>query len=241
MAALDTLRLPAWVQQHLFATAVETAQALAAAVAADLNEGLHQRSRASLVVCGGRTPALFQDALSSQSLDWSRVTVSLTDERWVPADHADRNERQVRRHLLQGAAAAAQFIPLVNLGAAPEQHLATLQRALSAMPQPFDAVVLGMGEDGHTASLFPGAPGTAAALDVDRPERVAFVTPASAPHRRISLTLRALLDARAVMILIQGEGKRAAIEWAAQSEPATYPIAAFLKHGKVPVHLYFNP
>jgi len=109
------------------------------------------------------------------------------------------------------------------------------------MPQPFDAVVLGMGEDGHTASLFPGAPGTAAALDVDRPERVAFVTPASAPHRRISLTLRALLDARAVMILIQGEGKRAAIEWAAQSEPATYPIAAFLKHGKVPVHLYFNP
>ena len=241
MAAADPLRLPASVRQHVFGNAAQTAHALAAAVGADLNEGLQQRSRASLIVSGGQTPALFQDALSSQALDWSRVSVSLADERWVPADHADSNERLVRRHLLRGAARAAHFIALVDLAAAPGQHLATMERALSAMAQPFDAVVLGMGEDGHTASLFPGAPGTAAALDARRPERIAFVTPVNAPHRRISLTLRALLDARAVRVLIQGQGKRAAIERAAQSEPATHPIAALLHNDKVPVHVYYNP
>jgi 6-phosphogluconolactonase len=235
------LRLPASVRQHLFATAGQTAQALAAQVATCLKDGLQQRGRACLVVSGGSTPVAFLEALSRQPLDWSRVTVSLADERRVPADHADSNERLVRRHLLQGAAAAAHLVALVDPAATAQQQLAAVERALAAMPLPFDAVVLGMGEDGHTASLFPGAPGTAAALDLRRPERVALVTPASAPHQRVSLTLRTLLDARVVMILIHGRGKRAAIEQAAHSEAAVHPIAAFLHQRDVPVHLYYNP
>jgi 6-phosphogluconolactonase len=98
-----------------------------------------------------------------------------------------------------------------------------------------------MGDDGHTASLFAGAPGLEAALDARRPERVALLTAAGASHRRVSLTLRALLDTRAVMILIQGETKRCAIEQAAQTDPSRHPIAAFLLQQAVPVHLYFNP
>lgn len=235
------LRLPASVRQHLFASAGQTAQALAAQVATCLKDGLQQRGRACLVVSGGSTPVAFLEALSRQPLEWSRVTVSPADERWVPADHADSNERLVRRHLLQGAAAAARFIALVDSAATTQRHLAAVEHALAAMPPPFDAVVLGMGEDGHTASLFPGAPGTAAALDLQRPERVALVTPATAPHRRVSLTLRTLLDARVVMILIQGQGKRAAIERAARSQPAVHPIAAFLRQQDVPVHVYYNP
>lgn len=241
MAAPAPLRLPATVQQHLYDSASATAQALARAVAAQLQEGIRQHGRATLIVSGGRTPAPFQDALSAQALEWPRVSVTLADDRWVPPDHADSNERLVQQHLLRGPAAAAHFIPLVDTDVTPKQRLSAVERLLAPLPAPYDAVVLGMGEDGHTASLFPGAPGTAAAMDLQRPERVAIVTPATAPHRRISLTLRALLDARVVTILLQGESKRAAIEWAAQGQPEQYPIAAVLRQTQVPVHLYYSP
>jgi 6-phosphogluconolactonase len=240
VAAAPALRLPASVRQHAFAGGAQAARALAAAVAQALAQGLRQRGSASLLVAGGRTPAPFLDELSGQPLDWSRVSVGLTDDRWVAADHADSNEGMVRRHLLRNAAATARLVPLVDPKAQPESHLAVAERALAEMPRPFDAVVLGMGADGHTASLFPGAPGTAAALDARRPGQVALITPAGAAHRRISLTLRALLDAREVMILIQGEDKRAAIERAAQSDPAQHPIAAFLQQAAVPVHVYHS-
>jgi 6-phosphogluconolactonase len=233
------LRLPASVQQHLFGCAADTARALAAAVAANLEDGLRRHGRASLIVPGGRTPIPFLDELAAQELDWSEVSVSLSDDRQVPVDHADSNEGLVRRHLIRRAAASARFTPLVNPALAPEAQLAIAESALATMPRPFDAVVLGMGDDGHTASLFPGAPGIDWALDARRPEQAALVTPAS--YRRISLTVRALLDARAVMILIQGEGKRSAIERAAQSDPAHHPIAAFLLQQAVPVRLYYNP
>jgi 6-phosphogluconolactonase len=236
----SSLRLPETVRQRVFATGTQTAAALAGAVAQSLKDGLQQRGLASLVVSGGRTPVPFLDQLSLQELDWSGVTVSLADDRWVPVNHADSNEGLVRRHLLQGPAATARLLPLVDLSAAPEMQLATAERALATAPRPFDVVVLGMGEDGHTASLFPGAPGTAAALDLRRPELVALVAPIKAPHRRVSLTLRALLDTRAVVILIQGEDKRAAIEQAGRSDPAHHPIAAFLRQREVPVHVYYN-
>jgi 6-phosphogluconolactonase len=237
----DSLRLPATVQQHLFATGAQTAQALAAAVAANLQAGLLRRRRASLIVPGGRTPIAFLDQLAAQPLGWSEVTVSLSDDRLVAADHIDSNEGLVRRHLLQGAAAAARFVCLASPNSTPADQLAIAERALDAVPRPFDAVVLGMGQDGHTASLFPGAPGTAEALDARRPQLTALVTPTGAPHARISLTLRALLDTRAVMILIEGESKRAAIERAVDRDPALHPIAAFLRQGTVPVQLYYSP
>jgi 6-phosphogluconolactonase len=220
---------------------VQTARALSAAVGANLQEGLRRRQRASLIVPGGRTPIAFLDQLAAQPLGWSEVTVSLSDERLVPDDHADRNESLVRRHLNQGAAASARFASLVGSDPSFENQPAIAEHALAAMPRPFDAVVLGMGEDGHTASLFPGAPGTLEALDAARPQQAALIRPGSAPHARVSLTLRALLDARVVMILIEGESKRAAIERAVDGDLARYPIAALLQQTAVPVHLYYNP
>jgi 6-phosphogluconolactonase len=240
VSAQVALRLPATVQQHVFASAELAARALAQAVAAKLREGLQRRGRASLIVPGGRTPALFLDQLAIQDLAWPDVIVSPSDDRMVAADHADSNQGTIRRHLLKGAAASAQLVSLVDVALDSEQQLSAAERALASMPRPVDAAVLGMGEDGHTASLFPGAAGTADALDVGRPRLVARVNPAEAPHSRISLTLRALLDARAVMILIQGERKRVAIERAAASDPAQHPIAAFLRQATVPVHLYFS-
>jgi 6-phosphogluconolactonase len=235
------LRLPTTVQQHLFATGALTAQALAQAVAARLRDGLQRRRCASLIVPGGRTPMPFLDRLAEQELDWSQVSICLSDDRQVPADHADSNERAIRRHLLQRAAASARLIPLVSPALDPEEQRAVAERALAQMPRPIDAAVIGMGEDGHTASLFPGAAGTAEALDTSRPACVALVRSAGASHARISLTLRALLDSRAVMILIDGERKRATIEGAADSDPGHHPIAAILQQPAVPVHLYYNP
>lgn len=241
MSIAGSLRLPASVQQHVFASGAQTARALATAVAASLQNGLQQRGRASLIVPGGRTPIAFLDQLAAQPLGWSEVTVSLSDERLVPVDHGDSNEGLVRRHLLQGAAASARFISLLRADLSRGVQPAMAEGALVAMPRPFDAVVLGMGEDGHTASLFPGAPGALEALDAAGPQQVALIRPAGTPYARVSLTLRALLDTRAVMILIEGESKRAAIERAVDSDPASRPIAAFLQQMSVPVHLYYNP
>jgi 6-phosphogluconolactonase len=234
------LRLPAGVGQSCFPTAAASARALATAVAQRLAEGLEARGGASLVVSGGRSPAAFLDELALRPLAWSRVTVCLADERLVAPGHADRNEGLVRRHLLQGPAAGARLLPLAGEVIQPGMELAVAERTLAAIERPFDAVVLGMGEDGHTASLFPGAPGTAEALDAAGSAQVALVTPAAAPHPRITLTRRALLDSRAVMILIQGEGKRATIEQAAHSPPGRYPIAAILQQTAVPVHVYYS-
>lgn len=241
MTAPAPLRLPATVQQHLYADAAQCAQGLAQAVAESLRESLRRRTAASLIVSGGRTPLPFFEALARQDLPWSKVVVSLADDRWVPADHADSNERLVRQHLLQGPAAAARFVPLVDAAQTPEQHLATAERKLAQLPHPYDVLVLGMGDDGHTASIFPGAPGAAEALDTSRPQRLALVTPSTAPHRRISLTLRALLDSRQLLIHLAGSDKAAVIEAAALSTPAQHPIAAVLRQDAVPVGLYYSP
>jgi 6-phosphogluconolactonase len=236
-----SLRLPATVQQHVFATGALTAQALAQDVAAKLREGLQRRQSASLIVPGGRTPVRFLDQLAAQELGWSHVSICLSDDRQVPIDHCDSNEGTVRRHLLQKAATSARFIALANPTLDPQAQLAAAEAALTRMPRPADAAVVGMGEDGHTASLFPGAAGMPEALDARRPACVALIEPANAPHPRISLTLRALLDTRAVMVLIDGERKRSAIERAAGSDPQHHPIAALLQQSAVPVHVYYNP
>jgi 6-phosphogluconolactonase len=241
MASPAPLRLPANVEQHLYADAAQCAQALADAVAETLRDSLRRRTAASLVVSGGRTPLPFFEALAHEQLPWSKVVLSLADDRWVPADHPDSNERLLRRHLLQGPAAAARFVPLVDAAQTCEQHLAAAERQLAQLPHPYDTVVLGMGDDGHTASIFPGAPGSAEALDTSRPQRLALVTPATAPHRRISFTLRALLDSRRIVVHLAGASKAAVIEAAARSTPQQHPIAAILRQDAVPVHLYYSP
>ena len=241
MTAPAPLRLPAKVEQHLYADAAQCAQALAAAVAESLRESLRRRSTASLVVSGGRTPLPFFEALARQELAWSKVLISLADDRWVPGDHADSNARLVRRHLLQGLAAAARFVPLTDAPPPGEPDLAAAERRLAQLPRPYDVVVLGMGDDGHTASIFPGAPGAAEALDANRPQRLVLVTPATAPHRRISLSLRALLDSRQLLIHFSGAVKAAVLEGAVQGAPAQRPIAAVLQQDAVPVHLYYSP
>ncbi len=221
---------------HDCADSATLAARSAAAVARCLAQGLAERNAASLIVSGGRTPGHFFAVLAKTDLAWERVTISLADERWAPAS-VESNEQLVRTHLLTGAAAKARFLPLKTEAKDPAAALSERMRALQAMRRPVDAVVLGMGEDGHTASLFPGATGLAEALDPFAAPALVAITPPAAAHRRISLNLAALLDARRLFLLLQSAAKRTAFERAVQGN--ILPIAAVVHQSQAPVDVYW--
>ncbi len=223
-------------QRFLFDDRDALASALADRVAGDLRAAVAERGSASLVVSGGSTPRPFFEHLSRRPLPWDRVRVTLADERWVPPDHQASNERLVRRHLLVADAAAATLIGLKTPAATPEEGRDACERALAEAPRPFDVVILGMGEDGHTASLFPGAPELLAGLDPASTHTCLAVRPPAAPHPRISLTRAALADSRRLVLHITGEGKWQVYRRASESGPAPeLPIRSLLATGRVEV------
>lgn len=235
---MQPLQLPDSVQQLLCEDAAALAAQMAQDVAARLRQALARQGQAGLRVSGGRSPIAFFQALSRELLDWSAVCIGLVDERWVPADHPDSNARLVREHLLQNHAAAARFVPLVNEAVTVEQGLAEASAIQRAQLRDCEVLVLGMGEDGHTASLFPEASETAAAMRLDNPAWLAAVHPVQAPHARITLTLPALLSAQQLLLPIQGVSKRAVLERAAQATPEQLPVAAVLRSGR-PLRVYY--
>ena len=230
---------PPQIHERTFATAEAAAEALAGAVADALRGAGEARGRAALAVSGGKSPVVFFAALNRQPIDWTRVSITLVDERWVDAATADSNEHLLRSTLLAGPAGAARFVPLKTAAANPSAAVAERTAALAQLPHPLDVVVLGMGDDGHTASLFPGRPGLEAALDPAGEARLAEIVPASAPHPRLGMTLRAILDSRLVCLQIQGPAKRRVYERArAGVSPLEMPIAAVLSQAAVPVAVY---
>jgi 6-phosphogluconolactonase len=206
------------------------ADAAADAIEAALEGALDARGRASLVATGGRSPGPVYDRLARADLDWAHVAVTLSDERHVDKDSPNANARLLRERLFQGPAAKAQYLPLTDYA----------ERVLRKL-LPFDAVMLGMGEDGHIASLIPGSPVLAHAMDpggqaltAESPE--GFGSP---PVARITLTLSALLQSRAIFLLIAGEAKRQVISQAQAG--ADYPVAAILNQALVPVRIFWTP
>ncbi len=202
---------------------------LANKIAGELTNCLFEHDRASLAVPGGSTPGPMFDALSGADLDWSRVDVFLTDERQVPADHARSNERLLRERLLRSRAAVAEFQRFVPQSDAdwPEIHA----RATSHLP--ISVLLLGMGADMHTASLFPGSPDLPAALAGDAPPLMA-VKASGDLEDRITLTGPALQNAMSTHVLIKGEDKREALDRALHLHPSEAPISLVL--GQASVH-----
>jgi 6-phosphogluconolactonase len=227
---------------HRFSALETAAAALAAQVAAVLREALMARAHATLVVPGGRTPSVLFRALRRWEMDWTRVLVTLSDERWVPESHEGSNAALARRELLQERAANAQLIPLYSGAPSAAAGAAHSWQALTRLPRPFDAVILGMGEDGHFASLFPGARQLGTALDLNAPGACVAMRAPVAPTDRISMNLAALVDARRLFLLVSGEGKRVLIESAAHSPPETsLPIAALLAVREPSPEVYWAP
>jgi 6-phosphogluconolactonase len=231
-----------WVHEHRFPDAVALSHALSGEIKVDLDEAIQVRGVASLVVSGGRTPKRVFEQLSAEKVDWKHVWITLADERWVDTTSTDSNERLVREHLLTGAAASARFVGLKNPAPTPEAGADWAWRALSRVPHPYDVIVLGMGDDGHTASLFPGSLTLARALDPAAGPACIAVNALAAPHARVSLNLAALLDARRIILHIEGEAKWQIYQKArAAGSSNELPVRAVLHQQEVPVDVYWSP
>jgi len=236
--AISELKLPSGVQACPHDDAEQLAQALAVRVADALRQAIASRGQATLVVSGGRSPVPFFEALAQQELPWAQVLVSLADERWVPVNHAGSNEALVRRHLLRGPAAEARFLSLYQVAGNLEQA-AELADAAVAELAPIDVLVLGMGDDGHTASLFPHSPNLRQALQPDCARRVLPMLAPSEPAQRLTLTLPVLASARLPLLAIQGQAKLNVLTTALMpGEIAQLPIRAFLNS---PLEIHWCP
>ena len=214
----------------------QAGRSVAQVIGTALRKALQQRERARLVLSGGSTPLQAFEWLSAAQLDWSRVDVLPSDERCVAVDHPDSNAGMLRARLLQGPAAAARLHALYR----PGTDAAADTAADIAVLRPFDCVLLGMGADGHFASLFPDFEDLDEALDLASPETLVNVRTAASPHPRLSLTLAALCDTTCMLLLIFGADKRAVYETAATGDPRL-PISALLTIDNLPLTTVWAP
>ncbi len=221
------------IKLHTFQTPQAQAQALTQAVGEALQVVLAKRTRALLAVSGGSSPQLFLQTLSNSTLAWPRIAITLLDERWVTDIHTASNAALVRRTLLQNQASAAHFMPLVDVNCEPQAHLHKLNTVASALP---DVAVLGMGEDGHTASLFADAPEWQQALSTQ--QRFVLLHPKSAPYTRISWSFDALTQMGQLFLCIAGERKLAVLQEAA-AQPLDNAMSKLIHDLKVTLNVYW--
>ena len=225
-----------------FPAMAELAQALAADVAQTLARAIDARGGASLIVSGGKTPVKFFEQLRARPIEWRRVCIALADERWVDPSDPGSNEKMVREVLLKERAAEARFAGLKNAAPSPDLGAVSAWETFARIPRPFDVTLLGMGDDGHTASLFPGSPNLSIALAASAAAGCVGMWSPSAPQPRLSLNLSALLDSRRILILIEGAGKLSAYEAAAGAGPVeAMPVRAVLRQSRVPVEVIWAP
>lgn len=224
--------------EHFFETRLEASTAAADRMAELLQKRMDGNGEASMVVSGGTSPRQCMAALANAPLDWSRVQVLLSDERWVPPDHQDSNEKLVRDTLLVGAAARAQFMPVYAGGVSPEERCEELQDPLPVLP--FSCSLIGIGTDGHFASLFPDAEQLKFGLDVESDRLYVPITTAASPHPRISMTLAAISRSDEITLLFFGEEK---LDVYRQAKASTngYPLSRLLRQKRAPVRLFWAP
>lgn len=229
------------IERRSFADKPTLAKELAEAVADRIRLAIAERGEASIAVSGGSTPAKFFQALGkTKDIDWSKVVVTLVDERWVDETSDRSNAMLVNEKMLQGPAATARFFPLYSGGEEPTlEAIARTNALLAGLPRPFAAVILGMGSDGHTASFFPGGDTLAEALASPGPALALRAPGAGEP--RITLTLPYLLDTEGLYLHIEGQEKAAVLDTALGDGPIEdLPIRAVLRSGQA-VTIYWCP
>jgi 6-phosphogluconolactonase len=228
------------MSEYICASRDEASALAAERITLALNNRLGKQPSASVVVSGGTTPARCYEQLAHAAVDWERVHALLSDERWVPADNENSNEKFVRTTLLQNGAAAAQLLPVYSADINVAAGALAFDASIRTLPFPFAAALLGMGTDGHFGSLFPDAHNLDEGLDVDGSRLVIPVTTAASPHPRISLTLAALSRSDEIVLLIFGDEKREVYE-RSKSKAAHYPVTSLLLQKRAPVQVIWAP
>jgi 6-phosphogluconolactonase len=222
------------VKEHIFDTLMEASQACATYIAELLQQALLVRESASLAVSGGQTPRQMLSLLNKAMLPWSAIGVTLADERWVPPHHPKSNEKLLRETLLRYQAANARFFPLYMPGESPEQAVNILPEVLHHLPLPLDVVQLGMGDDGHFASLFPYSP---ALLEIE--QLLVAVPPEDGGLPRLSLSRKAIFSSRHLILLISGKEKlQTYLQALRPGDPQALPIRYVLHQEAVAVDVF---
>jgi len=223
-----------------FAQRADLDETLARNVAELLSNAISQKGKASLAVSGGSTPKDFFTALSNKDIDWQNVTVTLADERWVDFESDASNTRLVHENLLKNKASAASFFHLKKEGECNKETLDQLNSDAKEHLLPLDVLILGMGEDGHTASLFPCSKQIAAALAIENNDALMKVVPQTAPNERITFTYAHLVKSKNIILHVCGEGKKDVLEKAlANDNQKEMPIRAFLQNPDINTQVYW--
>lgn len=227
---------------HEFTDGAALAEGLADRVAAQLAEAVAARGKATIAVSGGSTPKAFFKALCTRDIDWAKVTITLVDERFVPADNPRSNHLLVADNLLQGNAKAANFLPLYRNAGSAEEAATIVSMDAGALGHPFDVVILGMGTDGHTASFFPGGSKLAEAISAQTPRGLITMEAEGAGETRLTFTFASLQDARLLVLHIEGQGKKDVLAAATSDGPEEdMPIRAILRRAATPLDIYWAP
>lgn len=215
---------------------------LAQNISQKLAQAIDKKGQASLVVSGGQTPIGLFSILSQQTLDWNKVAITLADERWVDVTSEQSNENLIRRYLLTKSAARAKFISLKNDYPTADQGEKQTTEALSSILRPFDVVLLGMGEDGHTASLFPKSRELYTALDMHSKRLCIAITSLDSFYSRITMTLPTLLHSKYIYLHFVGEKKYKTYKKAQQEADVNeMPVRAILDQIITPVEVVWAP
>lgn len=227
-------------QLNTFVSRNELDEALAKNVSDVLAEAVELKGSASLAVSGGSTPKGFFEALSSYALPWRKIFITLADERWVDINSDASNTRLVHENLLKNNAVDAKFFHLKQGDDLSEAVLAELSDAAKHSLLPLDVLILGMGEDGHTASIFPCSEQLEEALDEGNDAALMKVVPTTAPHERITFTFASLIESKNTILHIVGENKKVVLDKALSSTDAKeQPIRAFLHHPTVNTQVFW--
>jgi len=223
---------------HQFESREQASKKAAEQILVSLRRHLDNNDSAAIVVSGGSTPERCFTSLSNAELNWQNVRVFLSDERWLPAEHPDSNEKLVRDSLLTGAANRAKLQRVFREGITIEQACHGIENEILQLSVPFASVLLGMGADGHFASLFPDFDDLATSLDLKSNRLCLPVHTAASSWTRVSLTLSAMCRSDEVLLLIFGEEKWQTLERARLSDNA-YPVSRLLSQTQTPVHVYW--
>jgi 6-phosphogluconolactonase len=234
--------------EHYFDDPADLNRRLALIITSALAQAVTDRGMAIFVASGGTSPGGLYQELSAQDLDWARVCILPSDERWISSDHPASNEALLRRTLLQNKAKAARLIPLTSSDPTPEAGAEQVNAHLDQLVWPSDFTLLGMGLDGHVAGIIPGAVECSAAMNAGTDVRaIALRVPAGnrallPTDLRMTLTLPALLSARRLGVLFLGDEKRTAFDrFMGQKSEVLLPIQAIMRQHRVPVHIFWAP